>query len=64
MVICKQLIEKVFHLHRRCFGDNVEFGFRDYFVKNISVAKQYETLKLDIRKKFEYNRDCYTNAKI
>ena len=59
----KGFAKKVFHLHLRNWGDNDELYFRDYLIENISVAKQYEELKLDLWKQFEYDRDGYTNAK-
>lgn len=54
---------KVFHLHLRYPGDNDELYFRDYLNENIKVAKQYESLKLELWKKYEYNRDGYTQSK-
>ena len=55
--------EKVFHLHLRYVGDNDELYFRDYLNEHKDVAKQYEEFKLKLWKKYEYNRDGYTNAK-
>ena len=55
--------EKVFHLHLRYAGDNDELYFRDYLIEHSDVAKEYEDLKLDLWKKYEHNRDAYTNAK-
>ena len=55
--------EKVFHLHLRYCGDNNELYFRDYLNDNPDVAKEYETLKLFLWKKYEHNRDEYTDAK-
>ena len=55
--------EKVFHLHLRYAGDNDELYFRDYLIEHSDVAKQYEVLKLNLWKKYEHNRDAYTNAK-
>lgn len=55
--------ERVFHLHLRYRGDNNELYFRDYLIDNPDVAKEYETLKLSLWKKYEYNRDSYTDAK-
>lgn len=54
---------KVFHLHLRYLGDNDELYFRDYMSDNPIVAKQYEALKLSLWKKYEHDRDGYTNAK-
>lgn len=55
--------EKVFHILLRLNGDNDEIFFRDYLNKNPNIAKEYEKLKLSIWKKYEHNRDGYTNAK-
>ena len=55
--------EKVFHLHLRFEGDNEELYFRDYLNDNPLLAKQYEELKLSLWKKYEHDRDGYTNAK-
>lgn len=55
--------ERVFHLHLRFFGDNDELYFRDYLIEHSDAAKQYEKMKLQLWKLFEYNRDAYTNAK-
>ena len=55
--------EKVFHLHIRLRGDNEELYFRDYLIENQDVAKEYEKMKLLLWKKFEYNRDAYTENK-
>lgn len=55
--------EKVFHLHLHYQGDNDELYFRDYMNEHPASAKQYESLKLALWKKYEYNRDAYTDAK-
>ena len=55
--------EVVFHLHMRYAGDNDELYFRDYLNEHPEVAKAYEKLKLSLWKKYEYNRDAYTEAK-
>ena len=55
--------ERVFHLHLRYAGDNDELYFRDYLIEYPEVAKKYEELKLRLWKKYEHNRDAYTNAK-
>ncbi len=55
--------KKVYHLHLRFAGDNDELYFRDYLRDNPHIAKEYERLKLDLRHKFEHDRDCYTRAK-
>jgi len=55
--------EKVFHLHIRLKGDTDEIYFRDYLNAHAEVAKEYEELKLQLWKKYEYSRDTYTNSK-
>lgn len=55
--------EKVFHLHLRFKGDCDEIYFRDYLISHSKAAKEYESLKLSLQKKYEHNRDEYTNRK-
>lgn len=55
--------EKVYHLHLRYVGDNDEVYFRDCLKSHPEIAKEYETLKLGLWKKFEHDRDGYTDAK-
>lgn len=59
----KGFAEKVFHIHLCYIGDNDELYFRDYLNEYPKAAKEYETLKLYLWRKFEHNRDAYTNAK-
>lgn len=54
---------KVYHLHLRYWGDHAEVYFRDYLNEHPQAAREYERLKLDLWKKFEHDRDGYTNAK-
>ncbi len=55
--------DRVFHLHLRLQGDDDEIYFRDYLCLHPETAKEYETLKLSLWKKFEFDRDDYTEAK-
>lgn len=55
--------EKVYHLHLRFTGDNDEIYFRDYMNRHPQLAKEYEKLKLGLWKRFEHDRDGYTDAK-
>jgi len=55
--------DKVFHLHLRLFNDKDEIYFRDYLNAHYEVAKEYEKLKLRLWKKYEHDRDAYTQAK-
>ena len=55
--------ERVFHLHLRYIGDNDELYFRDYLIEHANIAIEYERMKLKLWKKYEFNRDDYTNSK-
>lgn len=55
--------DRVFHVHLRYTGDNDELYFRDYLNEYRQIAKEYETMKLQLWKLFRYNRDAYTRAK-
>lgn len=55
--------DKVFHVHLRYAGDNDELYFRDYLNDHIEAAKEYESLKMQLWRQFEHNRDAYTDAK-
>ena len=55
--------ERVFHLHLKYAGDNNELYFRDYLIEFPDIAREYEKLKFSLWKKYEHNRDAYTNAK-
>ena len=55
--------DEVFHVHLRYAGDNDELYFRDYLREHPEVAREYEALKLGLWKRYEHNRDAYTEAK-
>ena len=55
--------DKVFHLHIRHPGDWDEIVFRDFLRKNPVRAQEYARLKKDLQKRFEHDRDAYTEAK-
>ena len=56
-------VQKVYHLHIKPQGDWDELYFRDYLQAHPAIARQYEALKLQLRKLFEHDRDAYTSAK-
>lgn len=56
-------VERVFHIHVRLYGDNDEVYFRDYLNDHADIAKEYGSLKLELWKRYEHDRDGYTNAK-
>ena len=55
--------DKVYHIHLRYTGDNDELYFRDYLNEHPQTAKEYEALKLELWKRYEHDRDAYTDAK-
>lgn len=55
--------EKVFHLHLRFAGDNDELYFRDYLIAHPDIAYKYEELKQRLWRKYEHDRDAYTERK-
>jgi len=55
--------KRVFHLHLREYGDHDELYFRDYLNGHPEIAKEYEKLKLSLRRRFEHDRDGYTEGK-
>lgn len=56
-------VERVFHIHVRYLGDNDEMYFCRYLNEHPVTAKEYETLKLSLWKKYEHDRNGYTEAK-
>lgn len=54
---------KVYHVHLRYAGDHDELYFRDYLMDHSDIAREYEKLKIGLWKKYEHNRDGYTQAK-
>ncbi len=54
---------QVYHLHVRYSGDWDELYFRDYLITHPDVAEEYAKHKLELKKKYEFDRDGYTAAK-
>jgi GrpB-like predicted nucleotidyltransferase (UPF0157 family) len=54
---------QAYHVHIRYSGDWDEIRFRDYLIKNKEVAKEYETLKLELAEQFPNDREAYTDSK-
>lgn len=54
---------QAFHIHIRYSGDWDELYFRDYLLTHPEIADEYGKLKLELKKKYEHDRDGYTNAK-
>lgn len=55
--------QRVFHLHVRRPGDPDELYFRDYLLEHPDICLAYAALKRDLARRFEYDRDAYTEAK-
>lgn len=55
--------EKVYHLHIRLPHDHDELYFLSYLQMHPAIAKEYETLKLHLWKRYPHDRDRYTEAK-
>ena len=55
--------DQVYHVHVRYSGDWDELYFKDYLLSHPDVAEEYGKLKIELKQKFEYNRDGYTYAK-
>ncbi len=57
--------EDVFHIHmgekNHALWDRI--FFRDFLRLNKSLANEYEKLKIELAKKYKFNREHYTNAK-
>ena len=54
---------QAYHVHIRYRGDWDEIRFRDNLIKNKEIAKEYETLKLELAEKYPNDREAYTNSK-
>jgi GrpB-like predicted nucleotidyltransferase (UPF0157 family) len=54
---------QTFHVHIRYRGDWDELYFRDYLLLHPDIAEEYGKLKMELKKKYEYNRDGYTDSK-
>jgi len=54
---------QIFHVHLRYSGDWGELYFRDYLLAHPEIVDEYGKLKMKLKKKYEHDRDGYTNAK-
>ena|SRR5690554_4485497 len=54
---------QAYHVHIRYCGDWDEIRFRDYLIKNKEIAKEYESLKLELAEKYRNDREAYTDSK-
>lgn len=54
---------QTYHIHVRFKGDWDELYFRDFLITHPEIADLYGKLKLELKEKFEHDRDAYTEAK-
>ena len=54
---------QAFHVHVRYPGDWDEIYFRDFLRTHPEAAAEYASLKHQLKKQFEFDRDGYTRAK-
>lgn len=54
---------QTYHVHLRYKGDWDEIRFRDYLIQHKEIAKEYETLKLELADNYKNDREAYTNSK-
>jgi len=54
---------QAYHLHIRYNEVFDEIVFRDYLRKNESARREYEDLKIQLQKQYEFDREGYTQSK-
>jgi len=54
---------QAYHVHIRYRGDWDEIRFKDYLIKHNDIAKEYESLKLELAEKYKHDREAYTDSK-
>lgn len=54
---------QAYHLHVRYSGDWDELYFRDFLIFYPDISKKYGKLKLELKEKYEFDREGYTSAK-
>jgi GrpB-like predicted nucleotidyltransferase (UPF0157 family) len=54
---------QAYHVHVRYPGDWDEPYFRDYLRDHPKMAAEYAALKRELKQKYEYDREAYTNGK-
>jgi GrpB-like predicted nucleotidyltransferase (UPF0157 family) len=54
---------QAYHVHIRYSGDWDELYFRDYLQANPKAAKEYGRLKMELKDKYEHDREAYTKGK-
>ncbi len=56
-------VGQAYHLHVRYSGDWDELYFRDYLLLHPEIAEEYGKHKLELKEKFEHDREAYTQSK-
>ena len=54
---------QAYHIHVRYPGDWDELYFRDYLILHPDSARKYGELKLQLKEKYEFDREAYTRGK-
>lgn len=54
---------QAYHVHVRYSGDWDELYFRDYLLTHPKVADEYGRLKMELKDKYEHDREAYTKGK-
>lgn len=54
---------QTYHVHIRYRGDWDEIRFRQYLTQHKEIAKEYETLKMELAGKYPNDREAYTVSK-
>ena len=52
-----------YHVHIRYSGDWDELYFRDYLILNHDIREEYGNLKIQLKEKYQYDREGYTQGK-
>ncbi|MCB2291379.1 GrpB family protein [Clostridium sp. CS001] len=54
---------QAYHVHVRYSGDWDELYFRDYLILHPDILEEYGKLKLQLKERYEFDREGYTSAK-
>lgn len=54
---------QAYHVHIRYKGDWNEIRFRDFLINHNEIAKEYESLKLELADRYKHDREAYTDSK-
>ena len=54
---------QTFHIHVRYPGDWDELYFCEYLMNHPETCQKYQTLKQELKSKYEFDREAYTSGK-